>query len=56
MFFFLFSSIVIILSHLYVMKWVFRNGTPICNTAAMGNMGSTYDGSLCDNLLGINQV
>ena len=34
----------------------FSNGTPICNTALMGNMGSTYDGPLCDTHLGTSQV
>jgi hypothetical protein len=53
---FLFSFIVIIVSYLYGMEWVFRTGTPICNTALMGNMGSTYNGSLCDDRLEINQV
>jgi len=53
---FLFSFIVIIVNYLYGMKWVFKNGTPICNNVVMGNMGSTYDGSLCDNRLGTNQV
>ena len=26
------------------------------NNALMGNMGSTYDGSLCDRHLGTNQI
>jgi len=34
----------------------FQEWNPICNTAVMGDMGSTYDGSLCDNRLGTNQV
>jgi hypothetical protein len=53
---FLFSFIVIIVIYFCGMKRDFRNGTPICNTALMGNMGSTYDGSLCDSHLGTNEV
>ena len=38
------------------MDWVSRNETSICNIALFENMGSTYDGSLCECRPGTNQV